>query len=38
MVEIKEKENITQTLWWSSRELGRDWMRIEINMPNISGK
>lgn len=38
MVEIKEKENVTHTLWWSSRELGSDWVRIEIVMPNISSK
>lgn len=38
MVEMKEKENITLTLWWSSRELGKDWIRIEIVMPNITGK
>lgn len=38
MVEMKEKENITSTLWWSSRELGRDWIRVEIVMPNITGK
>lgn len=38
MVEIREKENATSTLWWSSRELGPDWVRIEITMPNITSK
>lgn len=38
MVEIREKENSTSTLWWSSRELGPDWVRIEMPMPNITSK
>lgn len=38
VVEITEKENITSTLWWSSRELGSDWNRIQIVMPNITSR
>lgn len=38
VVEIKEKENVTSTLWWSSRELGSDWVRIQIVMPNITSR
>lgn len=38
MVEIREKENVTLTLWWSSRVLGTEWIRIEIVMPNITSK
>lgn len=38
VVEIKDKENITTTLWWSSKNLGQDWVRAEILMPNITTK
>lgn len=38
VVEIREKENITSTLWWSSREIGPKWQRNEILMPNITSK
>lgn len=38
MVEIREKENFTSTLWWNSRDLGQEWHRIEIIMPNITSK
>ncbi|XP_031622043.1 ALK tyrosine kinase receptor isoform X2 [Contarinia nasturtii] len=38
VVEIKDKENITSTLWWSSREIGSDWKRFSIIMPNITSR
>lgn len=37
-VEIKEKENVTTTLWWSSKNLGDEWMRVDIILPNITTK
>ncbi|XP_062558487.1 tyrosine-protein kinase receptor isoform X1 [Armigeres subalbatus] len=37
-VEIKEKENVTTTLWWSSKNLGDDWQRVDIILPNITTK
>ncbi|XP_055534113.1 tyrosine-protein kinase receptor [Wyeomyia smithii] len=37
-VEIKEKENVTTTLWWSSKNLGEDWVREDIVLPNITTK
>ncbi|XP_055625903.1 tyrosine-protein kinase receptor isoform X2 [Toxorhynchites rutilus septentrionalis] len=37
-VEIKEKENVTTTLWWSSKNLGDSWGRVDIPMPNITTK
>ncbi|KAG4074940.1 hypothetical protein HA402_009365, partial [Bradysia odoriphaga] len=38
VVEIKEKENITTTLWWSSKNRGNDWNRENLIMPNITSK
>lgn len=38
VVEMKGKENITTTLWWSSKNLGQDWIRAEIVLPNITSK
>lgn len=38
MVEIREKENVTSTLWWSSRDLGPEWVRVEMPMLNITSK
>lgn len=38
VVEIKEKENITTTLWWSSKNRGEDWNRENLIMPNITSK
>uniref|UniRef100_A0A182QVV8 Tyrosine-protein kinase receptor n=1 Tax=Anopheles farauti TaxID=69004 RepID=A0A182QVV8_9DIPT len=37
-VEIREKENFTTTLWWSSKNLGEDWVRVDIILPNITSK
>ena len=37
-VEIKEKENVTTTLWWSSKNLGEYWVRVDIILPNITTK
>uniref|UniRef100_A0A182WD07 receptor protein-tyrosine kinase n=1 Tax=Anopheles minimus TaxID=112268 RepID=A0A182WD07_9DIPT len=37
-VEIREKENFTTTLWWSSKNLGEDWVRVDIILPNITTK
>ncbi|KFB50191.1 AGAP012070-PA-like protein [Anopheles sinensis] len=37
-VEIREKENFTTTLWWSSKNLGEDWVREDIILPNITTK
>lgn len=38
VVEIKEKENITKTLWWSSKNQGSDWLRAEYVLPNITSR
>ncbi|XP_011203998.2 tyrosine-protein kinase receptor [Bactrocera dorsalis] len=38
VVEMKEKENITTTLWWSSKNQGSDWLRAEYILPNITSK
>ncbi|XP_053962484.1 tyrosine-protein kinase receptor [Anastrepha ludens] len=38
VVEMKEKENITTTLWWSSKNQGGDWLRAEYLLPNITSK
>lgn len=38
MVEIKDKENVTTTLWWSSKNQGPRWVRVEAIMPNITTK
>lgn len=38
LVEIKEKENVTHTLWWSFKNQGSDWHRIEIAIPNITSR
>ncbi|XP_017466502.1 PREDICTED: ALK tyrosine kinase receptor [Rhagoletis zephyria] len=38
VVEMKEKENITTTLWWSSKNQGSDWLRAEYLLPNITSK
>ncbi|XP_049291749.1 tyrosine-protein kinase receptor isoform X1 [Anopheles funestus] len=37
-VEIREKENFTTTLWWSSKNLGEDWVRVDIILPNVTTK
>lgn len=36
VVEIGERENVTTTLWWSSRTLGKDWQRENLIMPPIT--
>ncbi|XP_068145947.1 LOW QUALITY PROTEIN: tyrosine-protein kinase receptor [Drosophila tropicalis] len=38
VVEMKEKENITTTLWWSTKNQGSDWLRAEYVLPNITSK
>lgn len=38
VVEMKEKENITTTLWWSSKNIGDKWHRVEVVLPNITSK
>ncbi|XP_055839664.1 tyrosine-protein kinase receptor [Episyrphus balteatus] len=38
VVEMKEKENITTTLWWSTKNQGIDWLRSEYVLPNITSK
>ncbi|XP_055704589.1 tyrosine-protein kinase receptor [Phlebotomus papatasi] len=38
VVEIKDKENVTTTLWWSSKNQGPRWVRVEAIMPNITTK
>ncbi|KAL9915872.1 anaplastic lymphoma kinase isoform 1-T8 [Glossina fuscipes fuscipes] len=38
VVEMKEKENITTTLWWSTKNQGADWLRAEYVLPNITSK
>ncbi|KAJ6632780.1 ALK tyrosine kinase receptor, partial [Pseudolycoriella hygida] len=38
VVEIKEKENVTTTLWWSSKNRGEDWNRENVILPNITTK
>lgn len=36
VVAVSEKENITTTLWWSSKNLGKDWIRVQLELPNIT--
>lgn len=38
VVEMKDKENITTTLWWSTKNLGEEWMRAEQILPNITSR
>lgn len=38
VVEIGERENVTTTLWWSSRSRGQEWQRENLIMPNITGR
>lgn len=38
IVEIKDKENITTTLWWSSKNMGQEWIRAEQIIPNITSR
>lgn len=38
VVEMKKKENITTTLWWSSKNIGDKWHRVEVVLPNITSK
>lgn len=38
VVEMRQLENITTTLWWNSKSLGDKWVRTELILPNISSK
>lgn len=38
VVEFKAKENITTTLWWSTKNMGDKWHRVEVVLPNITSK
>jgi anaplastic lymphoma kinase len=38
VVELKEKENITTTLWWSTKNQNDKWHRVEVILPNITSK
>lgn len=38
VVEIRDRENITSTLWWSSKNLGPDWIRVSVQIPNVVNK
>ncbi|XP_070504088.1 tyrosine-protein kinase receptor-like [Chironomus tepperi] len=38
VVEMKAKENVTTTLWWSSKSIGDKWERVEVVLPNITSK
>lgn len=38
VVEMKHKENVTTTLWWSSKNQGEDWIRVELPLPNITSR
>ncbi|KAH8421056.1 hypothetical protein KR222_006577 [Zaprionus bogoriensis] len=38
VVEMRERENITTTLWWSTKNQGADWLRAEYVLPNITSK
>lgn len=38
VVEMKEKENITTTLWWSTKNLGSEWNRADTILPNITSR
>jgi anaplastic lymphoma kinase len=38
VVEMKIKENITTTLWWSSKSPFDKWQRVEVVLPNITSK
>lgn len=38
VVAIGDKENVTTTLWWSSKNRGEDWGRENHILPNITSK
>lgn len=38
VVEIRDRENITSTLWWSSKNLGPDWIRVSVQIPSVVNK
>lgn len=38
LVEMRATENVTTTLWWSSKNLGLEWVRAYALIPNISSK
>lgn len=38
VVEMRNKENVTTTLWWSTKNLGHTWIRVELDLPNITTK
>lgn len=38
IVEMREHENHTSTLWWSTKNLGPDWQRESIVLPKITTK
>lgn len=38
VVELGERENVTTTLWWSTRSLGEDWLRVNVILPAIVGR
>lgn len=39
VVELKAKENFTSTLWWSTKNIGDKWHRVEVIVPvNITSK
>lgn len=33
IVQIRDKENASDTLWWSTKNLGYDWYRVEMPLP-----
>lgn len=38
IVEMKDKENITTTLWWSTKNMGENWHRAEQLLPNVTAR
>lgn len=38
VVEMRAHENVTSTLWWSSENIGDEWIRTEVVLPNLTSK
>lgn len=36
LVELKQKENVTTSLWWNSKNKGKEWSRADITLPNVT--
>lgn len=36
LIELKDKENSSNLLWWSSKNKGIEWMRAMVILPNVT--